>query len=250
MDREGVRFVFGFDATPNLYEMAEKLPNSAWKRLPRRQKRVVKTKPRRRPANFKEKVVEQREFKNIVLVNEQVAEFEYSPTKCGKTYRVVVVRKDLEEKKGQRTLLRTDRALFYITNDRELSVEDVVYHGRDRCNQENHIEQLKNGVHSFTAPLDNLVSNWAYMVIASLAWSLKAWSALLLPVQGRWRRRHAEEKRRLLRMDFSTFLTAWIQIPAQIVRSGRRTVYRFLSWKPWLSALFRLLDVFRCPLRC
>ena len=87
-----------------------------------------------------------------------------------------------------------------------------------------------------TAPLGDLVSNWAYMVMASLAWSLKAWSALLLPEQGRWKKKHQEEKRRLLRMDFSTFQNAWIHIPAQIARQSRRIVYRFLSWNPWQAA--------------
>ena len=33
------------------------------------------------------------------------------------------------------------------------------------------------------APVDNLVSNWAYMVMTALAWNLKAWLALQLPEQ-------------------------------------------------------------------
>ena len=88
------------------------------------------------------------------------------------------------------------------------------------------------------------------MVIASLAWSLKAWSALLLPEQGRWQTQHRAEKRRLLRMDFATFRNAWINIPAQIVRQGRRIVYRFLSWNPWQAAFFRLVRLLNRPLRC
>ena len=56
-----------------------------------------------------------------------------------------------------------------------------------RCDQENLIEQLKNGVSAMKLPVDNLLSNWAYMVMASLAWSLKAWWGLMLPVEGRWR---------------------------------------------------------------
>ena len=48
---------------------------------------------------------------------------------------------------------------------------------------------------SLTAPVDNLLSNWAYMVMGSLAWSLKAWAALLLPEEGRWQEKHREEKR-------------------------------------------------------
>ena len=249
-DEDGVQFLFGIDAMPNLYELAENLPESAWRQLQRRPKYQVKTKPRARPHNFKEQVVVEREFENIRLVNEYVAEFAYSPTKCRKTYRVVVVWKDLEVKQGQLKLFDTDRCFFYITNDEESSAEEVVFQANGRCNQENTIEQHKNDIRSLTAPVDNLVSNWAYMVMASLAGSLKAWSALLLPQQGRWKEKHQQERDRLLRMDFSTFRNAWINIPTQIIRSSRRIVYRFLSWNPWQSAFFRLLDVLNRPLRC
>ena len=51
---------------------------------------------------------------------------------------------------------------------------EIVFAANDRCNQENLLAQLKNGVHALTAPVDNLVSNWAYMVMAALAWNLKA----------------------------------------------------------------------------
>jgi len=61
--------------------------------------------------------------------------------------------------------------------------------------------------------VDDLVSNWAYMVMASLAWSLKAWAALLVPVHPRWAEEHRAEKRSLLRMEFSTFCVAMIQVP-------------------------------------
>ena len=116
-----------------------------------------------------------------------MAEFDYQPTKCKKTYRVVVVWKDLEVTKGQTVLFDDTRCFFYITNDWESAAEEIVFEANDRCNQENLIEQLKSGVHALTAPVDNLESNWAYMVMASLAWSLKAWAALLLPEQGRWK---------------------------------------------------------------
>jgi hypothetical protein len=249
-DEDGVQFVFGYDAMPNLYEYVENLPRNAWRRLRRPPKYEVRTQPRARPENVKEKIVEQREFENIVLVKEYVAEFDYSPTKCGKTYRMVVVWKDLEMKKGQRKLFDTERCFFYITNDRKRSAAEIVARANGRCNQENTIKQQKNDVRSLTASLDNLVSNWAYMVISSMAWSLKAWSALLLPEKGRWKEKRREEKRKLLRMDFSTYRNAWMNIPAQIVRGSRRIVYRFLSWNPWQSAFFRLLDVLNQPLRC
>jgi len=249
-DQQGVQFVFGLAAMKNLYEIVENLPHNAWRRLRRRPKYEVRTQPRSRPENVKEKIVEQREFENITLVKEHVAEFVYSPTHCRKDYRVVVVWKDLEVNKGQRKLFDTERCFFYITNDWKRTATEIVERANGRCNQENTIEQQKNDVRSFTAPLDNLLSNWAYMVIASLAWSLKVWSALLLPEQGRWKEKHKEEKRRLIRMDFSTFRNAWINVPAQIIRTSRRIVYRFLAWNSWQSAFFRLLDTLNQPLRC
>jgi hypothetical protein len=249
-DRGDVRFVFGIDAMPNLYEIAENLPNKAWKRLRRRAKYEVQTTPRAARANVKEQVVKEREFKNIRLVNEYVAEFEYSPTWCRKTYRVVVLWKDLEVTQGQKKLFDEARCFFYITNDRKATAEEIVFDANGRCNQENLVQQHKSGVRSLTAPVDNLVSNWAYMVMAGLAWSLKAWAALLLPETGRWKERRGAEKQRLLRMDFATFCNAVIQMPAQIVHGGRRIVYRLLSWSRWQQTLFRLLDQLRLPLRC
>ena len=249
-DQGDVRFVFGIDAMPNLYKIVENLPNQAWKRLHRRVKHEVKTTPRARPTNVKEQVVKDREFENIRLVDEYVAEFEYSPTLCKKPYRVVVVWKELEVSKGEQWLFDDSRCFFYITNDWQSPAEAVVFDANDRCDQENLIQQQKSGVRSLTAPVDTLLSNWAYMVMSSLAWSLKAWSALLVPETGRWKERRRAEKRTLLRMDFATFRNAIINMPAQIVRGGRRIVYRLLSWNSWQPVLFRLLDQLRLPLRC
>jgi len=151
---------------------------------------------------------------------------------------------------GQRHLFDDSRCFFYITNDWEHSAEEIVFSANKRCDQENLIAQLKGGVRSLSAPVDNLESNWAYMVIASLAWSLKAWAALLSPVSGRWKEKHTREKRALLRMDFATFRSAMINVPAQIIRTGRRIVYRLLAWNPWQGMFFRLQDQLRRPLRC
>ncbi len=249
-DQGDVTFVFGIDAMPNLYEKAENLPKTAWKRLRRRSKQEVKTKPRARPTNVKQQIVKEREFTNIRLVKEYVAEFKYSPALCKKTYRVVVVRKDLEVTQGQKKLFDDSKCFFYITNDWEASAEEIVFDANDRCNQENLIGQHKSGVRSLTTPVDTLLSNWAYMVMAGLAWSMKAWSALLLPEAGRWKERRRTEKRTLLRMDFVTFRNAMINMPAQIIRGGRRIVVRLLSWNRWQLVFFRLLDQLRLPLRC
>jgi hypothetical protein len=244
-DGEDVKFVFGIDATNALYTRAGELPKTAWKRLRRPARYEVKTQPRMRPHNTKQEVVERREFKDIRLAAENVAEFPYRPAKCQTTYRVVVVWKDLDVYRGQKKLFDDTRCFFYITNDWTSPAEDIVFSANDRCNQENLIEQHKNGVPALTAPLDSLNSNWAYMVMASLAWSLKAWCALLLPVSGRWQAKHEGEKQRLLRMDFATFRNAFMNIPAQIVRTGRKTVYRLLAWNVWQEVFFRLVGRLR-----
>jgi hypothetical protein len=249
-DRGGVRFVFGIDARANLYQLAEDLPKNAWKVLLRRAKHEVQTEPRRRPQNVKQQVVEAREFKDVRLVKEWVAEFRYRPTNCQKDYRVVVVWKDLEVHQGQKKLFDDTRCFFYITNDGEKPAAEIVFAANRRCNQENLLAQFKGDVRSLTAPVDSLLSNWAYMVMGSLAWSLKAWAALMLPEEGRWQDQHREEKRKLLRMDFTTFRNALLRVPTQIVATGRRIVYRLLAWNPWQHVFFRLLDQLRQPLRC
>jgi hypothetical protein len=134
------------------------------------------------------------------------------------------------------------RYFFYITNDREISADEVVFSANDRCNQENLIAQLKSGVHALARLVDNLVSNWAYMVMASLAWSLKAWSALLVPVSPWHAAKHLAEKAKPLRMEFATFCAAFIQMPCQIVRGGRRLICRLLSWNPWQGVFFHLVE--------
>ena len=97
-------------------------------------------------------------------------------------------------------------------------------------------------------PVGDLVSNWAYMVMASLAWTLKAWLALVLPAKGRWKRKHEVQKQSLLRMEFKTFLNGLMRLPCQIVRGGRRIVYRLLSWNPWQEVLLRAVAALRRPL--
>ena len=55
----------------------------------------------------------------------------------------------------------------------------------------NQIAQLKGGVLTLHAPVNTLHANLAYMVIAALASSLKAWVALWLPIARRWRQPRA-----------------------------------------------------------
>jgi len=249
-DGRGARFIFGINAMPNLEKIADSLADGLWRRLLRPAKYEVKTQPRRRPANIKERIVVERQYKNIRLQCEDVAEFNYSPTKCNNTYRIVVLRKNLSVEKGEKVLFDDICYFFYITNDYKSSSAEIVHCANQRCNQENLNEQLKNGVKAMRMPVDSLVSNWAYMVMASLAWTLKAWFALLLPEKGRWKEKYKSEKQAVLKMEFKRFRNAIIALPCQIIKTGRKIVYRLLSWNRWLVVFFRGLKMLRYPLRC
>jgi hypothetical protein len=247
-DDERVRFHFGYDAYPNLKKIAAQLAEECWQKLERPPRYQVKTKPRQRPEKVKERIIREREFDTLRLQSEEVAEFDYRPAACRKSYRMIVVRKNITREKGELRLFDDDeiRYFFYITNDRDSAAPEVVFSANDRCNQENLLAQLHGGVRALQAPVDNLLSNWAYMVMTSLAWNLKAWWALTLPETGRWRERYREQKLWVLKIEFKTFLNAFIKLPCQIVRGARRLVYRLLSWNPYLPIFFRLTDELRC----
>jgi hypothetical protein len=109
------------------------------------------------------------------------------------------------------------------------------------------LAQLKGGVRALKAPVDNLESNWAYMVMTALAWNLKAWWALTLPeAPGRWQEQHRADKHWVLGLEFKTFVQAFVRLPCQILRTGGKLVYRLLSWNPYQPIFFRLVSVLRC----
>jgi len=243
---DGVLFSFGYDAHLSLKCQAELLPESAWSKLERPAKYQVRTTPRRKPRNVKRAIIRRREFLHLELKSEQVAEFLYRPTACSNEYRMIIVRKNISKEMGDLVLFNDIRYFFYITNDFHQTSAEVVWECNDRCNQENQISQLAGGVRALQAPVASLVSNGAYMLMTSLAWTLKAWAALLLPIHNGCQDQHQQEKKALLRMEFKTFINAVVRIPCQIVRQARQTFVRVMNWNPYLPAFFRLANVLNC----
>jgi len=231
------KFVFGMDAMPNLVSIADTIPEEQWEVLERKPKYKVKTKKRRRPENVKERIVKEREYKNIRTDSEHVAEFDYRPGKCKKTYRVVVLRKNLTIEKGDLALFDKIVYFFYITNDRDMRPQEIVYFSNERCDHENDIEQLKNGVNAMRMPVDDLVSNWAYMVIAALAWNMKAWYGLLTP--------NKMLGHQIIRMEFKRFINTFIKIPCLIIKAGRRIIYRLVGYNSAVKDFFRTFETIR-----
>jgi len=227
-------FVFGFKNCKSLVQRAEAI--TAYKELVRKAPYEIKTKPRKKPDKVRPQRAIDRNYKTLRLLGEAVAEFDYRPSKCKKTYRMIVLRKHIAVYRGEILEKIKIRYLFYITNDRKKSAEEIVFFSNERCDQENVIAQLKHGIGALRLPAREFLANWAYMVCAAMAWNLKAFFALLCPDK-----RQGHE---LLRMEFKRFLNTIIYIPCQILIKGRRIVYRLLNendYTPTMLKTFRYL---------
>jgi hypothetical protein len=225
-------FIFGMDSTPALRARAEALSEGCWSRLERKPKYETLTEETREryQENEKERIVKEREYVNLHLNYEDVAEFEYQPGKCSRPYRVVALRKNISKMKGEHVLIDEIRYFFYITTRTDLSAAEVVYCANERCDQENVIEQLKNGVNALRLPVYDLLSNWAYMVMAALAWNIKSWFAMMM---------HLKRDRDLyIRMEFRRFVNSFILIPCCVMRRARSIVVRIIGYQPTLDRLF------------
>jgi len=226
-----VDFVFGMDASPTLRQRAEALDPARWRRLHRPAPYQTSTgKTRARRPNHKQRIVRERGYLNLELGHEDVAEFFYIPGKCSRAYRVIALRKNISRARGEQVLFDEIRYFFYITTRMDLTIEQVVELANQRCDQENVIEQLKNGVNALRVPLYDLVSNWAYMACAALAWNIKSWFAMMM--------HRKADRRDYLRMEFRRFQASIILIPAMVCRRARAITVRLIGYTPSLQRLF------------
>jgi hypothetical protein len=230
-------FIFGMDAMPNLVKRAGQISASDWQPLEKRHQRRVKTYQRCKPENVKQQVVKKRKFKKIVTTTEDIAECEYRPGKCTKAYRLIILRKTLDVVQGKMNLFEDLRYFFYITNDWRRSAAQMIHFYRGRSDHENDIEQLKNGVNALNPASDTLLSNWALMTIASLAWDLKAWFGLLLS--------YRPLGLSVVRMEFKRFLNTFIRIPCLIIRTGRRICYRIVGYNDKLAHVIKFSETIK-----
>jgi hypothetical protein len=229
-------FLFGMDCTQALRSRAEALPDDLWQRLERAPKYETLTGTRREryQTNEKERIVQEREYLKLELNYEDVAEFRYQPGSCHRPYRVVALRKNISRMRGEAVLLDDIRYFFYITTREDLTPPEVVACANQRCDQENVIEQLKNGVNALRVPLYDLNSNWAYMVIASLAWNIKSWFAMMLHLKA--------DRLAYIRMEFRRFVHSMILIPCRVIRRSRSIILRLIGYQPTLD---RFLSAWR-----
>src|SRR5260370_15518614 len=125
------------EAHPKRVKLAEALPEKSWKPLERLPRYEIKTEPRRKPERVKEAIVRAKGYLNKKLMGENVAQFNYQPHKCGRSYSVVVVRKNISVQKGEAVLFEDIKYFFYITNHTDYCAEAIVALANERCDQEN-----------------------------------------------------------------------------------------------------------------
>jgi hypothetical protein len=226
-----VDFVFGMDANAALTRIADGLDESRWRRLQRKapyQNATGQTRARRE--DHKGRIVKEKGYLNLELNYEDVAEFDYQPGKCKRGYKVVALRKNISRSKGEEALLDEVRYFFYITTYTDLTAEEIVTLANERCDQDNVIGDLKSGIGALRVPLYDLNSNWAYMVIAAVAWNVKSWFAMMM--------HHKADRRAYIRMEFRRFFHRLILIPAMVIRQARGIIVRLIGYTPGLDRLF------------
>jgi hypothetical protein len=227
---EQVDFLFGTDNIDALRKQAEVLEETRWEPLERDAKYETLTTRHRFQENEKARIVKEREFVSLKLGFEDVSEFWYRPGKCRRAYRVIALRKNISKTKGDLVLLPEIRFFFYITTRTDLTPAEVVACANERCDQENVIEQLKNGVNALCVPMYDLVSNWAYMVVATLAWNIKSWFAMMMHLKA--------DRLTYIRMEFRRFSNSIILIPARVIRRARSIIIRLIGYQPTLDRFF------------
>ncbi len=103
-DSESIRFTFGIDAMANLKDLAGHLDDLKYSELERPPRYTIRTVPRQARERHRERIVAERQFDTLKPIGEEVAEFEYRPVACKKTYRVIALRKKLVVEKGHTAL--------------------------------------------------------------------------------------------------------------------------------------------------
>lgn len=144
-DQRGVQSILGLDAHPKAVALAQALSAKAWTRLERVPKYEILTEPRTKPDRVKEAIVREKGFGNIVLVGEDVTHVDYKPAACAKSYRLVIVRKNLSVRRGEQELFEDVRYFFYLTNKWDLELPEVIGQANGPCSCRYRLSERQGG---------------------------------------------------------------------------------------------------------
>ena len=226
-ERSGAQFAFGMDAYRTLRQKAENLQKSAWKPFVEdpQPPTVHRVKRRRRRPRCRRRIARRRGYRTLKTTKQWVAEFQYvmpvvrkasDHGLAGRRFRVIVKRQLVEVSEGQDVLFEEYRYRFIITNipKKQMDPAAVLRFAYGRCDQENTIEQMKNGISALRMPTGELLSNAAFLMCGQLAWCLRSWLSLLaLPKE-------------TLRYEWNWYRHAFVYVAAKITESGRQAYVR------------------------
>lgn len=217
-DENGLSFAMVSGAQQNFAALAEGLDERCWRRF---QETAASSTPegktRRRGRNLRRLRARRRGKRDLRLEKQWLAEIDYTPARSEKTYRLIIRKQRIEESE-QGELFELWRYRYVLTNlPRSVSTEEVVRQTYRRCDQENVIEQLQNGVAAMRMPTGSFLANYAHLVCARLAHNLKSWLAMLaLPGE-------------VARWEWKRFRKAFVYVAATLVRSARQNILRLAS---------------------
>lgn len=215
--------------------LAASIPEEEWEGFRTRAQRAQAArsrkkgyKSRRKKANRRRKRARARKYKDLSLKHQALAE---RPLVIGKKPiekgRLVIRRQTIEVRKGQKRLFPEIRHRYIATNlpPRIWPASKVVDTTYIRCDQENIVEQMKNGLSIWRMPVAKEHGNAAWIEIGRLAWNLGKWIAqLALPEE-------------VVRWEWKRFRLAFVSIPARIIETGRRLIVRFFDSVRFTSTL-------------
>ena len=222
--RHRAQFALVMDGYQALQKKAENLQNTAWQPFtddPPQPRRLRSVRRRRKRPRYRRKIARRRGYRRLATTRQWVAEFDYvlsGPKKMlgkelvGRRFRVVVKRQRVEVSEGQDALFVEYRYRFIITNipKSQMNAASVLRFAYGRCDQENIIEQMKNGIAALRMPTGELLANGAFLMCGQLAWCLRSWLSLLaLPKE-------------TLRYEWSWFRHAFVYVAAKVIEHGRQ----------------------------
>jgi hypothetical protein len=210
----------------NFVSLFEALPGAQWKRY-RQRLEVAKSqgKQRKRGPNRRRERVLSRNKHNLQLKKQWIAELPYQPERSGQSYRLIARYQEIEEHE-QGELFTLTRFRFILSNlPPSVSAAEVMDLTYQRCDQENLIEQLQNGVAALRMPTGGMLSNAAFMTCARLAHNLKPWLAqLALPLE-------------TLRWEWKRFRRSFVYCAARVVYTARQIHVRFADSHRFAGAI-------------
>jgi hypothetical protein len=219
----GQFFALVVPSMKNVVALADALPPEDWRPFLTKAQRAERARPtpegksRARRENLRRKTARRRKKKDLRLQEQWIAEIPYTPTRSAIAFRLLIRAQRIEVSDTQGELFDQWRYRFAITNlpAREYSAEDAMDLTYDRCDQENVIEQLGNGVAGMRMPTGDLLANAAFLCCARLAHNLKSWlGQLVLPAEtARW--------------EWRRFRQAFVYIAAEVVHHARQVIVRF-----------------------